>query len=337
MNIFNENTYKRLNVINKINPKYSETILKYLTSLPSIEFIRPNYLTTTEPAPLNALIESRFARFDSILSSVKLLNKKYVIDLKPHKIVIYGNNISSTYINHVASIIRWWEKIRPQTYLITFYLTNIKKRLPPDNHPKVLTEEYMNSGFTFIKEPCDIHIFRKEESLKVLIHELIHSCKFDCNHSSLDNIPVIIKDDDLANEGITEYLAIIHYYWYIAYYIVTYHNKTIDVSEQFLDLLSNDLGWRNYQISKILNYFGLKPSDLLRKNNNFKQKTSVISYFFLKNFFFTQNSLPIILSRDIKKINELIYKMRDYLLKFDVEPIYKNSISMRMSLYELDY
>jgi hypothetical protein len=328
MNIFTENTYKRLKIVNKINPKYSDSLLKYLNNLPEIEFIKPNYITLSEKPPLGALIESRFARYDSILNSVKLLHKKYVLDLKPHKIIIYGNNVSTIYINHVASIIRWWEKIKPQTYYITFYLTNIKKRLPPNNLPKVLSEEYMNSGFTFIKEPCDIHIFRKEESLKVLIHELIHASKFDFNNQNLNNTPVIIRDEDLSNEGITEYLAIIHYYWYVANYI-----KTIE----FLDLLAYDLGWQAYQISKILHYFELKPSDLLTKNNNFKQKTSVISYFFLKNYFFSQDSLPIILSRDIKKINELIGNMKQFLIDYKMEPIFQNSLSMRMSLYELEY
>jgi hypothetical protein len=331
MNIFTENTYKRLNIVNKINLKYSDSLLKYLTSLPTIEVIKPNYITLSEKPPLGALIESRFARYDSILNSVKLLHKKYVLDLKPHKIIIYGNDVSTTYINHVASIIRWWEKIKPQTYYITFYLTNIKKRLPPNNLPKVLTEEYMNSGFTFVKEPCDIHIFRKEESLKVLIHELIHASKFDCNHLNLNNTPVVIRDEDLANEGITEYLAIIHYYWYVANYI----SKT--PTEQFSDLLAYDLGWQAYQISKILHYFELKPSDLLTKNNNFKQKTSVISYFFLKNYLFSQDSLPIILSRDIKKINALIDNMKQFLIDYKMEPIFQNSLSMRMSLYELEY
>lgn len=332
--IFTPNTYKRVSVIKRITPQYTDTILKYLITTPKIVFMKPLYTTTKQSAPLASLIESRFARFDSILNAVKSLRQKYIIDLPPHKITIYGNNVSIDFINHVASIISWWNKIKSQTYIITFYLTNIKKRIPPSNHPKVLTEEYMNSGFTFIKEPCEIHIFRKEESLKVLIHELIHASRFDCNHIDLINVPVVIKDEDLANEGITEYLAIIHYYWYIA----TFMNTLINSDEQniFIDLLSDDLGWQYYQINKILLYFELKPEELLSKNN-YKQRTSVISYFFLKNYLFQQNSLPIILSKDKSKINILISKMREYILQFNTDSILENSISMRMSLYELNY
>lgn len=332
MNIFNENTYKRLSVLTKQKLLYSDVILNYLNQLPPIIQIKPSYTKTKQKAPLKALIESRFARYDSILKSVKMLDTKCVIDLDPHIITIYGNNISSTYISHVASIITWWTKIKPQKYIITFYLTNIKKRLPPLDAPKILTEEYMNSGFTFVQEPCDIHIFRREESLKVLIHELIHASKFDFNHNGLIGVPIILKDDDISNEGITEYLAIIHYYWYIANFITS----GVNPSEQFIELLSNDLGWQYYQISKILKYFNLQPSDLL-EHNHFKQKTSVMSYFFLKNYLFTKNSLPIILSRNIDNINKLIVKMEKYIEEFQTDIVPDDAISMRMSLYELSY
>jgi hypothetical protein len=301
--------------------------------LPPVKLIKPNFSSKTEKAPLKALIESRFARYDSILNGVKNLEQKYVLDLKPHKIIIYGTNVSIEYINHVASIIRWWEKIKPQIYEITFYLTDIKKILPPDHLPKVITEEFGNSGFTFVREPSDIHIFRKEESLKVLIHELIHACKFDFNGSNIIDIPCNIKDDDISNEGITEYLAIIHYYWYVASYISNFYDKPTIINI-FTELLSNDMGWQDYQVSKILNYFDLDADELLGKNN-FKQKTSILSYFFLKDYLFTQNSLPIILSRDINKINGLIRGMKEYLINHEKSSVLEQSISLRMSLYEL--
>jgi len=334
MSDFNTNTYKRLNNIQPIDVPYKESLLNYLNKLPEIEFIKPNYITINQKAPLVSLIESRFARYDSILFGVKKLQHKITIDLAPHKITIYGTNVSSTFINHVSSIIRWWEKIMPQTYVVTFYLSDIKKRLPPNHLSKVITEEFANSGFTFIREPCDIHIFRKEESLKVLIHELIHACKFDFNGSNIIDVPCHMKDDDISNEGITEYLAIIHYYWYISTFVT--NNVLAQRNNIFIDLLSHDLGWQEYQISKILNYFNLKPSDLLEKNN-FRQQTSILSYFFLKNFLFTRDSLPIILSRNINKINDLIKKMKEYLLNFTIIPINPSSLSLRMSLYELNY
>lgn len=331
MNIFNENTYKRVSVITKQNFLHSDVIVDYLNKSPQPTLIVPKYTKIKSPVPLAALIESKFARFDSILYSVKKLKSKYILNLEPHKIIIYGNNVSPEYISHVASIITWWAKIKPQTYSVTLYLTTIKKRLPPEDKPPVLSEEYVNSGFTYVAHPCDIHIFRREESLKVLIHELIHASKFDFHNSHLVDVPCILKDEDLSNEGITEYLAVIHYYWYIANLI-----KLGTVSDQFIELMSNDLGWQHYQISKILAYFNLQPLDLFNKNN-YKQKTSVISYFLLKNFLFTQNSLPIILSRNVDEINKLILRMKDYVSNFELEKVPEDAISMRMTLYELYY
>jgi len=329
MNIFTPNTYKRLEIIEPENVLFSESLLNYLTSLKPIKLIKPNFSTVDQKAPLVSLIESRFARYDSILNAVKKLQQKYTLDLHPHKIIIYGTNVNLDFINHVASIIRWWETIKSQPYHVTFYLTDAKKRLPPDNLNKIITEEYANSGFTFVRHPSDIHIFRKEEALKVLIHELIHASKFDFNGQHIIDVPCNLKDDDISNEGITEYLAIIHYYWYIA------SIQKDDTNMYFIELLSNDLGWQKYQISKILNYFDLDPEHLLEKNN-FKQKTSIISYFFLKNFLFTHNSLPIILSRDVNKINGLIRNMKYYIKNYKVVPVLKNSVSLRMSLYELN-
>ena len=102
-------------------------------------------------------------------------------------------------------------------------------------------------------------------------------------------------------------------------------------------MLSNDVGWQEYQINKIFLYFSMKPSDLLNTDNNFKQKTSVISYYIFKNFLFTENSIDIILSRNYDLINALISNFPSYLLKFNSEPIRHNSLSMRMSLYEFDF
>ena len=346
--IFTTDTYNRLSVISPNTPKFSDSIVKYFEQLIKIEFIKPDYIQKKiKSVPLAALIDSRFARFSSILNGVKQLKEKYVIVssvLFPHSITIYGNNISKEYINHVASIVNWWAKIKPQKYSIVLYLTNLEKILPPDDTlDKILTEEYMNSGFTFIQDPNDIHIFRKEESLKVLIHELIHASSFDFNNNHLLNIPIPIKDENITNEGITEYLAINFYYWYVATWMCTSTSVSTNVStnvlvvDQFIDLLSNDLGWQHYQISKILNYFNITdPTILLTKNHNFKQKTSVISYFIFKNYLFFHDSFPILINRDITKINELIAQMTVYIKNIKIINIHKDSVSMRMSLYELN-
>jgi len=334
--IFDENTIKRLSIINKINVPHSAELLKYCNSLPQITFINPIYKMTFKKPPMTAIKESKFSNFDSIINNMMLIKQYYSIKLKPHNINIYGNNISEKYLFHITNIVNWWEKIRPRPYDINLYLTNLKKQLPDITKPLILDEESINSGFTFISTPNDIHIFRKEESLKVLLHELIHASKYDFDNNNLLDLQVKLKDDNITNEGITEYLAIIHYYWYIANYLNYFFYKNISTSELFLELLSNDLGWQDYQINKIFLYFKMKPSDLLNIDNNFKQRTSVISYYIFKNFLFTENSTEVILSRNYDLINELISKFPNFLSNFRSSNIRHNSLSMRMSLYELD-
>jgi len=127
------------------------------------------------------------------------------------------------------------------------------------------------------------------------------------------------------------------YYWYVAQYIHTFHNKlNINTPDIFLELILHDLNWQEYQLFKILSYFDMKPTDLLQKNN-FRQYTSIISYFFLKNYLFTRDSMPIILSRNYTNINNLIKEIVNYINNIQTQPILPNSISMRMSLFELHY
>ena len=59
--------------------------------------------------------------------------------------------------------------------------SNLKKILPKTN---VITRDTINSGMTVLNNNCKngkIYIWRKEELLKVLIHEIIHSFNLDIN------------------------------------------------------------------------------------------------------------------------------------------------------------
>lgn len=332
--IFDEKTYRRLQVVKKTKPPFINSILDYLQTLPICNFVNHIYSSKSiESPPMKDLNDSKFSNFDSIYNAVLSLKTKYTILSDKHNIIIYGNNISQLYINHVGNMINWWYQIKPQKYTVILYLIDINKQLPSINTKPILTEEHINSGFTFTKSHA-IHIFRKEE-LKVLIHELIHASNFDLNNNKLINIPLSLNDDNISNEGVTEYLAIIFYYWYIAQF--KFNNTTASMNEKlnyFTELLSNDIGWQKYQQNKILRYFNLSPADLLH-SNNFRQKTSVLSYFFLKHYFFNQDSLPIILSRDYNKINKLISGMDTFIRNYITDEIPHHSRTLRMSLYEL--
>ena len=92
---FDPDTHKRLKFMSKIEPLYYDVLLNYLTELEPVSFINPpKYNITYGVKPkLSAINESRFSNFDIIINAIKKLNMLYTINLKPHKIYIYGNII----------------------------------------------------------------------------------------------------------------------------------------------------------------------------------------------------------------------------------------------------
>ena len=72
--LFDENTYKRLNVVKLINPSFSDSLLNHLMTLPTILFKNQPFTISREKAPLTALKESRFSRYKSILLAVNALS-----------------------------------------------------------------------------------------------------------------------------------------------------------------------------------------------------------------------------------------------------------------------
>jgi hypothetical protein len=81
---------------------------------------------------------------------------------------------------------------RPASVLLTFYLWGEKKRLP-DKRGEPLTRDACNTGHCIRHSDdgrCEILVFRKEDAVKTLFHELLHAyCVGDwCNDD-----PVILK------------------------------------------------------------------------------------------------------------------------------------------------
>lgn len=185
---------------------------------------------------------------------------------------------------------------------ITYFESNEKKKLP--NKKITLGPNEINSGVTTIHHSDNhdnpIILFRKEEVIKVLIHELIHSNLIDENiilnysvHKLLnDNICVNYKI--LLNEGFTETFATMINMFYINIIDGLGNNK-------LNNMFKNELKYSNDICSKILNYYQIKDINNIIKKNNicqeiFLQKTNIFSYYFIKNILlFKHNDLGKIL------------------------------------------
>ncbi len=167
--------------------------------------------------------------------------------------------------------------------VITIWPTSKKKRLPKTG--ETITNEHVNSGCTYVSTTTgvdgnnsEIFIWRKEELLKVLLHECIHA--FGVDHQLIWNgeiykCKVLNKfcvDDKYVtvNEVYAELMATI----YNGMFVLLEGGK-----------MGNEQKHSLIQMSKILNHYGYKSFDQLLRDNDckkFKQKTNVLSYYIIK-------------------------------------------------------
>jgi hypothetical protein len=190
----------------------------------------------------------------------------------------------TSYINRIVttvSLMRCFAK-KYDGYLgdlcLNIFLGNQTKKLTINHDGNIpLCADNTNSGSCVPGEY--INIWRKEEMLKVLIHELVHFHKFDFhytdnNYSYLEkkiNNRIKIIGVDRCNESYTESLAVLIYLCILC--------KMLSID--FHVLLNIELNFLLYQVCKIIKYFGGESiRDMFRIT--LKQNTSIRSYFIIK-------------------------------------------------------
>jgi len=228
---------------------------------------------------------------------------------------------------------------------LEIYLTPIEKKLFLINGK--ITNYNMNSGSCYPTK--SVQIWRKEELLKVLIHELIHFYKFDFN-PLIDNYDKLItyiynkfniKSKINPFEAFTETLAIIIHSHYISNVL------NIDYEQ----IIKNEIMWSCFQAAKLIKIFGGKEYDDLYKIE-IKQTSNGLSYYILKcallcnlsNFInFLDNKLYF--SKSIVEFIELLDQslnsdnfkiLINRALLLNTTNKYINE-TFRMSLYELEF
>lgn len=311
-----------------------------------------------EEKPLNYLKDSNFTSKNiknNILSKLKYCykitnNNTEIIYFSSKKILL---NKLPTIIQHMLILTKLLKVLFDRNIYqkIIYFETLLKKKLPKKNN-KILGPNEVNSGLTFIDSIKNgyIILFRKEEILKVLIHELIHSNSIDrkiiySNQMKEFNNIFCSNYKILLNEAFTESLATIINLFYI--------NIHCKLNKKNLDnMFFNEIKYLNYVCSKIMYYNKIKKiSDIIKNNDScitkFYQYTNVFSYYILKNILLTNH---IEFSKIIEKyndnykinnenaINEIIQLIINNINKID-NKIYdvskdKNK-SLRLCLYEI--
>lgn len=239
---------------------------------------------------------------------------------------IYDNEVIGDEIyNHVIKIVKWLINISKQNkpkINLYIYLTDFKKYISND----ILGNMEINSGVSYTNHW--LQIFRKEEILKVLIHELIHNLNLDVNYSSFckgcsDNINMHENSQPiLINEGYVEAIALYLHCIYCG----------IETNTDPWQLLRNEEQFTIYQINKIFRHYKIHNINYFSTSNNFVQHTNVIPYFILKYLFLLNIKYFIKCFYDKDKTEALVKRSMNKLYKLKIPKVRVVDSSLKMSI-----
>ena len=182
------------------------------------------------------------------------------------------------------------ENEKKETMNITLYLTSLEKKSSTPFENKI-TPIHINSGFTSTFGNLDICIFRKEEWLKVLIHECFHAFNMDfheekINFKNLFQTSFFIDSKFLVFESFVEFWARV-----LNCAIFSYTIKPNITLSQFHTLFTLNLNLERVfsmiQANKLLNLFQLKYSDIINKEKEptckkiYKEDTNAFCYYII--------------------------------------------------------
>jgi hypothetical protein len=173
----------------------------------------------------------------------------------------------------------------PRPLAIHVFLTDYKKEFPSES--VLLTPFNVNTGVTIYGKT--ILVYRKEEVIKVLIHELIHFFGIDHMHVSHDNEHELQQIFSLQNhvyltESYTDFLACTSN---VMLYSVLSSKGTLLSLKSFLRSFSSNLAHEKLyifeQASRVLHHQNY-CDDI---KHNYSEKTHVIAYYIIKAVMFS--------------------------------------------------
>ena len=154
-----------------------------------------------------------------------------------------------------------------------YYLLDVKRVFDGDNY---LDKEEVNGGVCRnVDDSCEFTVWRKEEILKVSIHELIHGLGYDYRNDTNSIIKHYRSKYNITSpvmntyEGYTEIMAeLIHSYLVSKFY----HNisPTFDLYDLFVSNVGIEAEFSRFQSSKVV--------ELFQKKSDANKFTNVVAY-----------------------------------------------------------
>lgn len=250
-------------MFSKINKKNNKYILEEKEPTKTNIFEKNPYIPQT--------FKNTIISFHKIYS-YRVNFPKCSIDLNIH----CKNEKIDDLLYHILEILKFMMSIddNKKSLSLHIYLTDYKKSLSRGSY----TPEGVNSGST--DRNNSIVIWRKEDILKVLIHEIIHFLGFDNVEDNEDIINHYNEKYGLGNkklniyEAYTEMWALLIHSYYLALVTQRFLSTKITAKELFQDYVLIEKHWCNELGGKLLGYF--------RDGEDVDERTNTTSYYIIK-------------------------------------------------------
>ena len=203
------------------------------------------------------------------------------------EIVQYIGSLSSFNINYLV---------------INIYLTDIKKKITPKT--KKLGRNEINSGMCQPGGVTTITIYRAEELIKVLIHELIHGFNYDKYEDTDQIIKHYQKKYNISSNRINTNEAYTEIWANIINCFLISQKKGRDNYQLFLILISLEKEFSQYQAEKVMYLTGIDTKLAVDINKD----TNVLSYFIIRNELFEKLNVFL---KFCKNHNDNYIKLKD--------------------------
>lgn len=316
--------------------------------------------TTMYPAGIKETIETEFQRYSQINYNIG-----------ERSITMYVGNEYKSNIDDIIKRTYMWLIIASfyanpkcsRTLTIYLSMSNAKKHLPSES-TEYVDREHVNTAYTYAcKEPNEIHIYRKEEWFKVLIHETFHSfgldfAAFNYNFTNEQILEIFnVVADVRIFESYCEMWAELINNMFIVFFTTKWNtsiDKWVNTCIQKLEILVyREQMFSMLQCAKILSHFQIQYTDLLTNmtnsttpNQKYRDKTHVLAYYIIKslllyniNEFIEQcidiNGFSIDFDKHETKVQENMKTYCEMVKKVHDNPKYITELSRMMSLLSM--
>lgn len=177
---------------------------------------------------------------------------------------------------------------------VYLYMTNYKKTLPASTVDTIGINN-INSGYSDVcRRDSEIVIYRKEEWLKVFIHETFHNFGLEFSGMNIDGFKIKIKNifpiesEFALYECWAESWALIMNTGLCAYNMLDELKKRQDFILYYEFLILNEKMFTCLQVVKILNHMNLRYEVLIdprmkeQVSKLYKEDTNIFAYFIVK-------------------------------------------------------